>query len=250
MRRYFILLLLLAAVLPGRAQAYKQQLLNTASAEAAELLYAIEADSIMQDKLVIGVQAGFRHMLKMAERDERRRTVFTRDSYLYRELVRECTGFAREVGQMMDNARRHPEYMATCIKGGTELVNQAYSVVKHAVVVGMGSNVPYPWKVDLEKLLRGEDNTPDYRNDSERSVKDDDHDNMLLPDERYRIVNNAVAQLKGMRTAVAAVNSKLTFDIPLREKLKAALPLADVVDGARRDGFNQAAQIIRGYPLP
>lgn len=250
MRKYFILLLLLASGLPAGAQAYKQQLLNTASAEAAELLYAIEADSIMQDKLVIGVHAGFRHMLKMAEQDERRRSVFTRDSYLYRELVRECTGFAREVGQMMDNARRHPEYMATCIKGGTELVSQAYSVVKHAVVVGMGSNVPYPWKVDLEKLLQGKDNTPDYRDDRERDAKDDDHDNMLLPDERYRIVNNAVAQLKGMRTAVAAVNSKLTFDIPLRKKLKAAQPLSVLLDGARRDGFKKGYRIIDNYPLP
>ena len=234
----------------GQSKAVKQQISNTAMAVSGELMYQMGAEDILADKEISMAQASFRYMLKSRDRQSREWQANFQNRMVYRMLVNQCNGFMTDLNEMMNNARRHPEHMAGCITAGTELLLQAYSFVKHAVVVAMNSQVPLPWKVNYDEFLEGKDNTPKYANDPEKSQEDTDKHNLLLHSERFDILNNTLIQLVNMRMAVRAVNARLSVDFTWQKAVEYAVNFKSYIGEARSRAFNTFAVDVANRPLP
>lgn len=240
-----------AFLCPMKAQnATKQQILNTASAVAQEGLYLINTDSVLKDKSISTGHATFRYLLKQKDRQSREWQVGFQNKMIYRMLVQQFNYLISDLNEMFDNARKHPEHMPACIMAGTDLLTQAYALGKHAVVVAMNSKVPLPWKVDYEKFLTGKDKTPNYENDKEKDKKDDDQQNLLLPSERYNILNNTLAQVMNLRMAIRAVNSKLSVDFTWQKGVEYALKFDNYVHEAHQQVFANFSRDVKNRPLP
>lgn len=234
----------------GQVQAIKQWTLNTATAVSGELAYQAGADSIYDDKQISVVHATFRYMMKSKDMATREGILNFQNRMVYKMLVNECNGFIRDMNEMMDAARQHPEHMAGCITSGTEMLLQAYSLVKHVVVVAMNSKVPLPWKVDYYDFLEGKDNTPKYENDPDRTEEETDKANLLLPTERFKITINAIVQLSYMRTAIRAVTSKLKVDFTWQKAVEYAVNFDSYIHEAQRRAFDTFGTNIAARPLP
>lgn len=246
------LLLCLFGITCGYAQdkATKQAFKNTASAVAQEYLYYINADSINSDKEISLAHATFRYMLKQKDMQSREWQIGFQNKIAYKMLVNQCHYFIQDLNEMMANARRHPEHMTMCITAGTDILMQFYATVRMVVVVAMNSKVPLPWKVDYEKFLEGKDNTPIYANDSERAEQETDKANLLLPSERYTILNQAFAQIMNLRMAIRAVNSKLMIDLTWQKALETALLFDDQIKEAHRTAFTTFEASLNSRPVP
>ena len=251
MRILMLLCLGWACIMPLCAQkAAKQQIQNTAMAMVNEVLYYQGADSINDDKKISMTHATFRYYMKSQDMGSREWQANLKNKIVYRILVDQCQGLLYDMNMMMTNARKHPEHMAACITGGTEIMLQAYSVVKHAVVVAMNSQVPLPWKVDYDDFLEGKDNTPNYANDPEKTAQDTDKANLLLPTERFNILNESIKHIIQMRVAVQAVNAKLTVDFTWQKAVEYALKFDNYVDEAHQRVFTVYSNEIKNRPLP
>lgn len=251
-KTFLSLLLCLFAVTQGYAQdkATKQALANTASAVAEEYLYYINADSIKSDKEISLAHATFRYMLKQKDMQSREWQIGFQNKIAYKLLVGQCHYLIEDLNEMMDNARRHPEHMAMCITAGTDMLMQFYGIVRTVVVVAMNSKVPLPWKVDYEKFLNGEDNTPIYANDPDRKEEETDKANLLLPSERYTILNQAFTQIMNLRIAIQAVNYKLKVDLTWQKALETALLFDDQIKEAQRIAFTTIEASLNDRPVP
>lgn len=227
-----------------------QQIKNTARAVGAEELYRIEADSIKHDKVKTEVYALLRHQLKMADKRQRETVLFDRNSPLYIELVRACTDFTAELTRLERAVSDCHLDMGFVRTAALELMTEAYSLVRTAIVTGMSSNVPHPFRVSLDRLLRGEDDTPVYADDPQRPDDDTDGANLLLPDERLRIVNHAVHQLRGMTSAMRAVVSKLTVDVAVARRISVAPDFRVLSAGRRHEALRRVGASFASYPLP
>ena len=249
----FILTMLLTLMLIPAVQAQnatKQQLLNTAAAVAEEGLYMINVDSILKDKSISTVAALARYNLKQQDMGTREWQIAFRNKIVYRMLVQQFNYLIRDMNDMFENARKHPEHMPACIMAGSEILLQAYSLGKHAVVVAMGSRVPLPWKVNYKEFLEGKDNTPIYANDKDRDKKDDDKQNLLLPSERYNILNSTVQQVMALRMAINAVNAKLSVDFTWQKGVEYALKFDNYVHEAHNKVFREFSRSIDSRPVP
>lgn len=240
------------AVMPLHAQskAVKQQIANTAQALVGEAAYQLGADSILADKKISMAQATFRYTMKMQDKQSRERMLNFQNRMAYRMLVRQCQYFLMDFNAMTDAARKHPEHYPGVISAGTDLLLQAYGFVKQAVVVAMNSQVPLPWKVDYDEFLAGKDNTPKYVNDPERSEEEDDKVNLLLPSERFNIINNTVVQVMQMRMAMKAVTARLNRDFTWQKAVEYALNFDDYIGEAQRRAFDTFGSSVAARPLP
>lgn len=234
MKRLFFIIAMTLIAIAGNAQykiktdkeAVKIMGINTASAVGQELIYKLFEDSIKADKTISMADVTVRHMEKMAELESRQQTVFSKNSRAYKSLLKECLGFSEDLNGVLKqvlnsnllNSAMNIEMYVNCY----DLLDQAKGVVKHAVVVGMAGKVPLPWNINLKDFLAGKDNTPIFNSSNEKTEKDSDGENLLTPDERYRIVNNAVYQLRQMRRALWVVKIKMSVDMDWRKRFKNA----------------------------
>jgi len=140
--------------------------------------------------------------------------------------------------------------MPGCITAGTELLLQAYSFVKHAVVVAMNSQVPLPWKVDYDEFLEGKDRTPKYKDDPDKEKEDVDKHNLLLPSERFDILNNTLVQLINMRMALRAVTSRLNVDFTWQKAVEYAVNFRSYIHEAQGRAYTTFCADIAQRPLP
>lgn len=251
MRSWMTVLLLAVAVSAGaQTKAVKQILLNTTTAVAGEASYLMGADSINDDKKISVTHATFRYMMKSRDMTSREGVLNFQNKMIYRMLVNQCNGLVTDMNEMMSLARQHPEHMANCISSGTEMLLQAYALVKHVVVVAMNSEVPLPWKVDYDEFLEGRDRTPKYKNDPEKEETDTDKANLLLPTERFKMTINAIVQISYMRTAIRAVSARLRTDFTWQKALKRAVNFDTYIGEARRRAFTTFGSNIADRPLP
>ena len=252
MRKYTLMLIgmMMALTMMAQKKAIQQIITNTATAVAGEVTYRMGADSILKDKNMTMAHAIFRYVLKSSDRDSREWQANFQNRIVYRMLVRQCQYFMDDYNEMIKNAQKHPEHLANCITAGSELLLQAYSFVKHAVVVAMNSKVPLPWKVDYDEFIEGKDNTPIYANDAERDKKDVDNYNLLLPSERYNILNNTLSQLISMRVALRAVNARLSTDFTWQRALQYAPNFRSYISEAQSRAFMSFGTNIMNRPLP
>lgn len=252
MRRCAVILIGMAVAVGGWAQAksVKQQLSNNAMAIAGEIMYQAGADSILSDKKITMGHATFRYLLKSSDRSSREWQANFQNRMVYRMLVRQCEGFLEDYNAMMTAARKHPEHMPGCITAGTELLLQAYSFVKHAVVVAMNSQVPLPWKVDYDEFLEGKDRTPKYKDDPDKEKEDVDKHNLLLPSERFDILNNTLVQLINMRMALRAVTSRLNVDFTWQKAVEYAVNFRSYIHEAQGRAYTTFCADIAQRPLP
>ena len=249
--RWLATLALMVLVMPATAQkAAKQEAANLTTALSGELMYQMGADSILGDKQITMAHATFRYLMKSQDMQSREWQANFQNRMVYRMLVRQCQGFMEDLNTMMDNARKHPEHMAGCITAGTELLLQAYSLVKHTVVVAMNSQVPLPWKVDYDEFVEGKSRTPKYADDPEKEKEDDDKTNLLLPSERFNILNNTLIQLINMRMAVRAVNAKLSVDFTWQKAFQYAVNFKSYMNEAQSRAIQTFGANIAARPLP
>ena len=251
--KHFFLTTLMTILLVPVLQAQSppsQQILNDAAAVAQEALFTVNYDSVRSDKTVSTAHALIRYSLKQQDRNSREWQVGFQNKIIYRLLVQQFNYLIRDVNEMFDNARKHPEHMPACITAGSEILLKAYSLGKHAVVVAMNSKVPLPWKVDYDKFLEGKDNTPIYANDKEKGKNDDDRQNLLLPSERYNILNSTLSQVMDLRVAIRAVNSKLSVDMTWQKGVMYALKFDNYVHEAHQNVFRTFSREIANRPVP
>lgn len=228
----------------------KQVMANTTQALIGEAAYQLRADSILADKKISMAHATLRYTMKMQDRQSREWVLNFQNRLIYKMLVKQCQGFLTDFNRMTDAARRHPEHYPAVITAGTDLVLQAYGFVKQAVVVAMNSDVPLPWKVDYNDFLEGKDKTPKYKNDSERTEDETDKVNLLLPTERFKIINNAMVQVMMMRMAMRNITSRLEKDFYWQHAVEYAVNFDSYIGEAQRRAFDTFGANIAARPLP
>ena len=236
--------------LHAQIKAAKQQIANTAQALIGEAAYQLGADSILADKKISMGHATLRYTMKMKDRQSREWVLNFQNRLVYRMLVKQCQGFLTDFNRMTDAARKHPEHYPAVITAGTDLVLQAYGYVKQAVVVAMNCEVPLPWKVDYDDFLEGKDNTPKYKNDEERTEEETDKVNLLLPTERFKIINNALIQVMMMRTAMRNITSRLEKDFYWQKAVEYAVNFDNYVGEAQRRAFDTFGASMASWPTP
>ena len=238
------------AILPQqmKAQAYKQQIANTAQALIGEGAYQLGADSILADKKISMAHATLRYTMKMQDRQSREWVLNFQNRLIYKMLVKQCQGFLTDFNAMTDAARKHPEHYPDVITAGTDLVLQAYGYVKQAVVVAMNCEVPIPWKVDYDDFLEGKDKTPKYKNDEERTEDETDKVNLLLPTERFKIINNAMTQVMMMRMSMRAITNRLNKDFYWQKAVEYAVNFDNYIGEAHSRAYSTFSAGLNSQP--
>ena len=84
----------------------------------------------------------------------------------------------------------------------------------------------------------------------EKSQEDTDKHNLLLPSERFDILNNTLIQLVNMRMAVRAVNARLSVDFTWQKAVEYAVNFKSYIGEARSRAFNTFAVDVANRPLP
>lgn len=187
---------------------------NTAAAAAQEILYKNYNDTILMRSSMILASSLVKLEMKNLDMNARKDfTALDKANETYIMLVDETTRLTAAVTDFLKNARKYPHGTFECYKSITMLVMEAKALVKEAVVVGFGGKVPNPFKVDLKKLLTGQDNTPSYNNTpgdkDSNGKKASDGDNLLLLDERLQIINHTIERIRQLRLATVAATWKL-----------------------------------------
>ena len=202
---------------------------NTAAAYAWENGYRINADTILMRSSSILASALIKQQMKNFDMEERQKLRnLGRDGMAYYMLVDETAKLVAAAVEYIRHVKEYPHNSFTCYKDLTMVMLEAKGLVKNAVVVGMGGKVPNPFKVDRDKLFNGTDNTPAYEDDADSKDRDGkvvtDGDNLLLPDERYRIVNHTINKLRKLTLATITAANKLKYDYGWRKKMWEAPP--------------------------
>lgn len=204
----------------------RQVATNTAAAYAQETLHEIQQDTVMQrtNSLLAATLIHYnKYEMDMSQRLSD--NGFRREGALYAKLVRECNRFVNLTGKFLNAAVHSPQNLTYCYRSAISLGNQARQAVKEAVVIGMNSKVPNPFKVNYNDLYNGIDTVPAYREDPEVKYDEDEmkiikERNLLLPDERIRIVNDAIMRLSTFNRTLTVMTWKLDTHFSFRELLR------------------------------
>ena len=252
MKRLVIVLLMVLSASPVlfAQKAAKQQILNTAEAMVAEGLYMNWTDSMLADKKMTLAHATARYILKQNELYTKEWVEEYKNRIIYQLMVQQFNGLIEDIADLKKAAQKHPEHLPACISAGTELLLQAYALGKNAVVVAMNSMAPLPWKVNYQDLLEGKVKTPIYKNDTTRTEKDNDGRNLLLPTERYKIMNDTYVQIFRMRIAIQMIIAKLDVDLTWQKAVLYAVKFDDEIQKAHSQVFSAFSSSINSRPLP
>lgn len=250
-RLVFMIAAMLLACTGTKAQkAAKQVADNTLKAVASEALYMTWTDSMVSDKEMTLVHATARYMLKKKDMETREWNLDFQNRIIYRMLVQQFNGLISDVNQLTRLVTQHPEHSAGCFKACSDMLLQAYALGKHAVVVAMNSKVPLPWKVKYGDFLEGKDETPPYERDPSRDPKDNDGTNLLLPTERYKILNDTYGRIIEMRLALNAVIAKFSVDMTWQKAVLYAVKFDDELHEVQKSVFQEFSSSIADRPLP
>lgn len=227
-----------------------QVIANTVSATGAEELYRQSNKHIKDEKTRIAAGVLMRYTVRMADKDSRERMIFNRNSSAYIELVREVSLFARDFAEMSSLIAKHPENSYIFLKSGTDLLMEAQSLVRNCVVIAMNAKVPDPWSVSYDKLTGGKETAPNYANDPKRSSDEEDHYNLLLPDERYRIVTMTLYRLQDLRRIMRSIIFRLRGTFRLRDLFRTADPYDYYHIMAITESYKDLTYKIDHFPNP
>lgn len=200
---------------------------NTSSAEASEILYETVQKNIRNKTANILTAVSARTIMYANDHEARKadKKAFRKEGMLYKQLVNEVGYLVNAVADFSKTAAKNPHKLLFSTKAATKVLLRAEDLVKNAVVIGMNSQVPNPFRVDIERFKKGTDTTPAYKDDSERNSKEEDGKNLLLPDERIEIIREALNGLRRLRSAVYTATYKLDTDFNVRNILRVVSPM-------------------------
>lgn len=198
---------------------------NMAAAMATETLHSAQIDSVKRRTLDIMSAVLIRQYMNDMDMAQRKDVShFGPESRLYRKLVLECQRFVTETAMLCEVVSKNPVNTAYCYKHLAEISMLAKQEVKNAVIFGMDGKVPNPFKVNYDELLEGKVTVPLYIKDGDRdSVAFKTH-NLLLPDERMTIVNNAIYKIRDYTRALRRVRTKIQYHTGFRQALRQTTP--------------------------
>lgn len=250
----------LLAAASGRAQVYETVIdtktaaqieANTAAAAVPENTYLDYNKDMLKSST--GITAAslsklINYSLDMSQRKDL--FGFTKDGAMYHTLVREVTMLLKECKDCADTAADNPLMVSDCREGIIRTLLQAKGLVKECVVVAFNCKVPNPFKVDLKKLEEGKDNTKNYAEDSSRDEKkDEDGNNLLLPDERIRIIENCISRLRELRRSVRYVNLKMETHYNVRYHLQRTPAYSQLLNSSSAYALRQVKRDIGNLDL-
>lgn len=222
MKRIFVCLTVLCCTMAAGAQQVvidtktaAQMAKNTAEAYVQEHAHKLQNDTIKKRTINMLTSILTRNTMQTLDMNQRRsNSGFGRESALYGQLVREANRFIVYAAEFAKVAVMHPRNSAFCHQAVVSMAMQAKSVVKEAVVIGMNSRVPNPFKVDYNRWYNGTDTVSAYKDDADLTDKDKElvkQTNLLLPDERIRIVNRAIYRLQEFNMTLRATTYKIKY---------------------------------------
>ena len=235
MKRFLVVALMGVAVAGAQAQIQvvtdkkttEMVAANTATAMATETLHSAQNDSIRRHNLDIMSSILFRQYMNDMDMAQRKDLgPYRQESRLYRKLVLECQRFVTQAAMLCEVVSKYPVNTVYCYKQLAELTMLAKQEVKNAVVFGMDGQVPNPFKVNYADLVEGKVTVPVYRQDADRDSVAFHTYNLLLPDERIQIIENALFKLKEYTRALRRVTYKIEYHTGFRQALRQTSPYA------------------------
>lgn len=200
---------------------------NTATAMATETLHSAQNDSIRRHTVDMMSSILFRQYMNDMDMAQRKDLgPYRQESRLYRKLVLECQRFVTQAAMLCEVVSKYPVNSVYCYKQLAELSMLARQEVKNAVVFGMDGQVPNPFKVNYADLIEGKVTVPVYRQDADRDSVAFHTYNLLLPDERMEIINNAIYKLKDYTRALRRTTYKIQYHTGFRQALRQTTPYA------------------------
>ena len=173
---------------------------NTEAAEAAELIYHNELDTIAKERVKLSVKATLKNLVKQGKMYQQ---TFLgdigRQKAAFSMLVRKCKEVTDASLGLLTEAKKHPERMLYCTRTVIEFGLQAEDAVEKCVKIAMGARVKNP-------LTESKDDGG--KKEKEKEEKKDGY-NLVYPDERLAIIYDTVDELNRISAAMTVLSYTL-----------------------------------------
>lgn len=203
--------------------------LNTTEAYLMENKYYEQNDSVRKNGIRILTATTVRTLKNNLDMKERQRNRgFKKQTKLYYKLVNQVNLLLSDAARLITTAAKNPHHLVFVTTKTGKLLLEVKNMVKYTVVVAYNGKVPNPFKVNLDDLKDGKDDTPNYEDDKEVETdavtgeRLNDGYNLLLPDDRMEIMRTTISHIRNVRKAMNQVYYKLLTDFNVRNLIYTA----------------------------
>ena len=187
--------------------------LNSAAAEAQELLLSIQHDSISEKRLKEGLAVTLRMALRLQDLAERENLDnFKNENRTYQRARYVISSLAENLQYLLEGARKNPGNMVIFYKAVANVSITAVECFNRMVTIGMKGKVK---TLDaIKDLTNPEGNSPLPPPPSgSGNKKEDDGYNLLTSAERVELMEECIGELRTLNRAIYRMAYKLNTEV-------------------------------------
>lgn len=269
-------MLLLATAL--HAQYYKIELdpktaamieANKKSAEEQEKKYTQHKDTVAAKKKLELMYVTTRNGMKMLEKSQREYFGdLNGQGYAFVSMVNECKKIAAAATNTVSLAQKYGLGTWKCARNVAEVLTEAEETVKETIRIAFNGKVPNPFNknikvsddglsvtqtgpvhnLEVQDRLSATTATPGGTPQVDKSKLKTDGYNLLLADDRVRMVNTCVYRLRTLRRSLEVLNFKMRCTYTIRDALREAVPYDYYWTLGMENSINSVKNRIKNMP--